>query len=105
MFIFSSERALLSLVVNSDVWQLDLFVVGSSAKAKLTYDNLKRIFEDAHKSCEIKVIDILDNPKLVIENQVMVNPTTIRKFPLPKITLVGDLSNTERAIAKLGLNK
>jgi circadian clock protein KaiB len=95
----------MSLVEEPKVWQLDLYVAGSTTKAKITFENLKHILKDSHQTCHINVIDILLNPKLAIENQIMVNPTTILRYPLPKITLVGNLTNTQQVVAKLGLNK
>jgi circadian clock protein KaiB len=88
-------------LLQADAWELELFVVGQTPKAKLAFDNLKRICDDAHRICKITVIDLLRYPKLAKENQIVSTPTTIRKFPLPKVTLIGDLTNAEKAISRL----
>ncbi|HYA78209.1 MAG TPA: circadian clock KaiB family protein [Verrucomicrobiae bacterium] len=87
----------------SQVWELDLFVADQTPKAKLTYDNLKRLFQESKTDCKIRVIDIYKNPEATVENEVMAIPTTIRKSPLPRVTLIGDLSDTARAKTKLGI--
>jgi circadian clock protein KaiB len=87
----------------SEAWELELFVVGPTPKAILAFDNLKKICADAHQPCKIIVIDLLKNPKMAKENQIIYTPTIIRKFPPPKVTLIGDLNNAARAISKLKL--
>ncbi len=87
----------------SQVWELDLFVAGQTPKAKLTYCNLQKLCQELQMKCKIQIIDINKNPQAAFENEIMANPTTIRKLPLPKITLIGDLSNTARVKTKLGI--
>jgi circadian clock protein KaiB len=87
----------------SEAWELELFVVGQTPKATLAFDNLRRICEDAHQPCKITVIDLLKDPKMAKANQIVSTPTTIRKFPLPKVTLTGNLNNASVAISKLKL--
>jgi len=85
------------------VWELDLFVAGQTPKAKLTYDNLQTLCQELKRECKIKVIDIIKNPQAAVDNEIMANPTTIRRSPLPKVILIGDLSNIVRAKTKLGI--
>jgi circadian clock protein KaiB len=87
----------------SEAWEIELFVAGPTPKAILAFDNLKRICDDAHQPYKITVIDLLKNPKMAKENQIVFTPTAIRKFPIPKVTLIGDLTNGPRAISKLKL--
>jgi circadian clock protein KaiB len=87
----------------AEAWELELFVVGQTPKSQLAFDNLKRICDDAHQPCKITVIDLLKNPKMAKENQIVSTPTTIRKFPLPNVTLIGDLTNAAVAISRLKL--
>ena len=86
-----------------EAWELELFVVGQTPKSQLAFDNLKKICDDAQQPCNISVIDLLKNPKMAKENQIVTTPTTIRKFPLPKVTLIGDLSNAAGAISMIEL--
>ena len=85
-------------------WEFELYVVGETPKAKLASDNLKRLCDEFLPGrCKISIHDIAKNPKLARENEITAIPTIIRKTPLPRKTLIGDLSNSERAITRLEL--
>ena len=51
----------------------------------------------------IEVIDLLERPQLARGDQILALPTLVRKLPKPIRKLVGDLSNTERALVGLDL--
>jgi len=92
--------------VKNDKWVLRLYVAGQSPKSVTAFDNLKLICEDQLKGkYHIEVIDLLKNPKLARDNQILAIPTLVRKLPLPVRHIVGDLSNTERALVGLDLVK
>lgn len=89
-----------------EVWDFEIFIAGETPKAKLAYDNLRNICSQyLANNCKITIFDICKNPKLARENQIMAIPTIIRKSPLPKRTLIGDLSDLNLAVSKLELSK
>jgi circadian clock protein KaiB len=49
------------------------------------------------------VIDILKNPHLAHDHQIIAIPTLVRKLPLPVRNIIGDLSNVECVLAGLDL--
>ena len=49
------------------------------------------------------MIDLVKNPQLAAGDQILALPTVIRKLPEPLRRIVGDLSNTERALVGLQL--
>ena len=51
----------------------------------------------------IEVVDLLTNPKLAEGDQIVAIPTLVRKLPAPMRRIIGDLSNTERALVGLDL--
>ncbi len=53
--------------------------------------------------CRISVIDIETYPEIARENQIVIIPTLVKSFPLPAQRMVGDLSNTERVLARFSL--
>ncbi len=68
--------------------------------------NLKKVCDERLKgNCEVEVIDILENPEVASEEQILAIPTLIKKFPLPVRRIIGDLSNTERLIAGLDIRE
>jgi len=51
---------------------------------------------------EIEVVDLLENPRLAREDQIVALPTLVRRLPPPLRKIIGDLSDTERVL--IGLN-
>jgi circadian clock protein KaiB len=85
-------------------WDLRLYVAGQTPKAITAFNNLKLICEEQLKGkYHIEVIDLLKNPRLARDNQILAVPTLIRKLPLPVRKIIGDLSNTERVLVGLDL--
>ena len=85
-------------------WHLCLYVAGPNAESTAALRNLKQICE-AHLAGRylIEVIDLMKNPRLAREDQIVAVPAVVRKRPLPPRKIIGDLSNTERALAGLDL--
>ena len=54
---------------------------------------------------KIEVVDLLQNPKLARDVQIVAIPTLVRKLPDPIRKIVGDLSDTERALVGLQLRR
>jgi circadian clock protein KaiB len=82
---------------------LRLYVAGQTAKAMAAFTNLKTICEEQLKGrYELEVIDLLENPKLAREDQIVALPTLVRRLPPPLRKIIGDLSDTERVL--IGLN-
>jgi circadian clock protein KaiB len=85
-------------------WVLRLYTAGQTPKSVAAYENLKRIC-DAHLPgrYEIEVIDLLKNPKLAKEDQIVAIPTLVRKLPDPLRKIIGDLSDEDRTLVGLHL--
>ena len=52
----------------------------------------------------MEIIDVLQNPKLAIDENIIVLPVLIRRNPLPELTIVGDMSNLELFKSDLLMN-
>ena len=88
----------------NDMWILRLYVAGQSPKALTAFANLKKICdEQLEGKYSIEVIDLLINPKLGNEDQILALPTLVRKLPVPVRKIIGDLSDTERVLVGLDL--
>ena len=89
---------------SKDMWVLRLYVAGQTPKAIAAFTNLKRICEEQlNGKYSIEVVDLLKNPHLANEFQIVALPTLIRKLPVPVRKIIGDLSNTERVLMGLDL--
>ena len=81
---------------------LYLYVAGDTAKSRAAISNLKKIcVEHLGGRYRIKVIDLLKNPKLARDHQILALPTLVRQLPVPIRKIIGDLSNTERVLVGL----
>ncbi|HSL89614.1 MAG TPA: circadian clock KaiB family protein [Ignavibacteriaceae bacterium] len=93
-----------SVLTANDKWILRLYVAGQSPKAITAFANLKKICEDQlNGKYSIEVIDLLINPQLGVEDQILALPTLVRKLPVPVRKIIGDLSDTERVLVGLNL--
>ncbi|MFN0196603.1 MAG: circadian clock KaiB family protein [Planctomycetaceae bacterium] len=85
-------------------WQLRLYVAGQTPKSLLAFANLKRLCEEhLAGQFEIEVIDLIKNPRLAKDDQIVAIPTLVRKLPEPIRKIIGDLSDTERTLVGLQL--
>ena len=85
-------------------WDLRLYTAGQSPKSLAALSNLKRIC-DEHLAgrYSIEVIDLMKNPRLAKDDEIVAIPTLVRKLPAPLRKIIGDLSNEERALVGLQL--
>jgi circadian clock protein KaiB len=88
----------------SEAWELRLYVAGQTPKSLAAMNNLRRVL-DEHVPGEyrIEVVDLLANPRLAKEDQIVAIPTLVRKLPVPIRKIIGDLSDTERTLVGLQL--
>jgi len=85
-------------------WDLRLYTAGQSPKSLAALANLKRIC-DEHLAgrYSIEVVDLMKNPRLAKDDEIVAIPTLVRKLPAPLRKIIGDLSNEERALVGLQL--
>jgi circadian clock protein KaiB len=87
-----------------ETWRLRLYVAGRSPKCVAALENLKRFCEERMPGqYEIEVVDLLENPRLAKDDQIVAIPTLVRKLPEPLRRIIGDLSNSERMLVGLDL--
>jgi circadian clock protein KaiB len=85
-------------------WNLRLYTAGQSPKSLRALENLKRICEEHLEGrYHIEVVDLLKQPHLARGDQIFAIPTLVRQLPAPIKQILGDLSNTERALVGLDL--
>lgn len=95
-----------AVVPEEEIWELRLYVAGQTPKSIEAFANLKKIC-DEHLAgrYRIEVIDLLENPRLARGDQILAVPTLVKKIPEPVRKIIGDLSDTERALAGLDLRR
>ena len=87
-------------------WKLRLYVAGQSPKSIRAFANLKVLCEKHLKGrYQIEVIDLLENPHMARGDQIVAIPTLEIKLPQSVKRIIGDLSNTDRVLVGLALEK
>lgn len=91
-------------VAPKEFYDLRLYVAGQTARSLAAVANLRKICkEHLAGRYRIKVIDLLEHPQLARGDQILALPTLVRRLPEPIRKLVGDLSDTDRALVGLDL--
>ena len=87
------------------IWELRLYVAGQTPKCLMALANLKRICDEhLPGQYRVEVIDLLENPRLAREDNILAIPTLVRKLPTPLRKIIGDLSNQDRVLVGLDVN-
>jgi circadian clock protein KaiB len=94
------------MTTSDDKWLLRLYTAGQTPKSLTALENLKKLC-DEHLAGKyrIEVVDLLKNPRLAKDDQIVAIPTLVRQLPSPMRKIIGDLSDTERALVGLQLKK
>src|SRR3982750_3650764 len=91
-------------VIVEDKLVLQLYVSGMSPKSMEAIENIKRLCDEhLEEAFELEIIDIYKNPETAAEQHIIFSPSLIKRLPLPKKTLIGTLSDTEKVIKALGI--
>ena len=85
-------------------WRLCLYIAGPTPKSSAAFRNLEQICEEHLRGrYHIEVIDLMMNPQIARDHQIVAVPTVVRTRPSPIRKIIGDLSNTERVLTGLEL--
>ena len=92
--------------VQVEKWELRLYTAGQTPKSLAAIRNLKKVCEEHLAGrYEIEIVDLMKNPRLAKDDQIVAIPTLVRKLPDPVRKIIGDLSDTERALVGLQLKQ
>lgn len=88
----------------AEKWELRLYTAGQTPKSMAAFRNLKKVCEEhLPGQYSIEVIDLIANPRLAKDDQIVAIPTLVRKLPNPIRKIIGDLSDVERTLVGLQL--
>lgn len=99
------RRSATARAANNEDWDLRLYVAGQSPRSLAAIANLQKIC-DEHLTTpyRIQIIDLLVNPQLSRDDQIVAIPTLVRKLPVPIRKIIGDFSDTARTLVGLQLH-
>jgi circadian clock protein KaiB len=85
---------------------LKLYVAGTTPRAQLAIENLKRLCEsDLSGRYDLEIIDVLEHPELAEQDKILATPTLIKQLPPPLRRVIGDLSDSEKVLLGLELRQ
>lgn len=85
---------------------LKLYVTGKTARSENAINNLKKICSSVYADdYEMVVIDVLESPQLAEDDKILATPTLIKLLPQPIRRIIGDLSDKEKVLLGLDINK
>ena len=86
------------------VISLHLYITGASPNSIRAIENVKRICDQYFKgNYELEIIDVYQQPKIALKEQLVALPMLIKTFPLPVKKWIGDMCDENKIIA--GLNE
>jgi circadian clock protein KaiB len=85
-------------------WSLTLYVSGASPRSAQALETIRRLCdEELPGQVELEVVDVTDEPAVAARDRIVAVPTLIRRLPVPRRQLVGDLADVDRLRAGLDL--
>lgn len=82
---------------------LKLYVCGLTPSSQQALANVCRLFEtESEAAYDLQIVDVLERPDLAERERIMATPSLVKESPLPKESLIGDLSQISRLRSFLG---
>jgi len=89
---------------DTQLYVLRLCISGMTPRSRQALINLKQICDTYLKGhYQLEVIDLYQQPALAAMLQIIATPTLLKSYPPAMRRLIGDLSNTDAAIQRLGI--
>jgi circadian clock protein KaiB len=87
-------------------FKLRLYVAGQTPRSLRAFANLKVLCDEHLQGrYQIEVIDLLEHPEMARGDQIVALPMLVIKLPQAVRKIIGDLSNTDRALVGLALQE
>ena len=89
---------------DAEPYNLTLCISGMTPRSQQALANVGHICNKYLKNhYQLKIIDLYQRPELAAKFQVVATPTLIKDHPLPLRHLIGNLSDTAKALRLLGV--
>lgn len=73
-----------------------LYVSGNTLRSRRAIANLQAFCDcQLQHQSQIEIIDVTKSPEIAESEKILITPTLVREFPLPKEKIIGDLSDTK----------
>jgi circadian clock protein KaiB len=100
------EREMMQRTPRDGLYELRLYVSGSTPRSAKAVENITRICEQFLKGrYALEIVDVYQQPELARDKQLVAAPTLVKSLPRPERRIVGDMSNEERVLIGLDLRR
>ena len=84
---------------------LRLFVVGDGPNSKQALSNLRGLCKEHLKGRHtIETVDVLKNYNAAVKDNILITPALVLVTPLPRVTILGNLSDKQKVLLTLRLS-
>lgn len=85
-------------------YSLRLYVAGTNQNSSHAIENLMRLRDfELRDRCDVQIVDMYQQPELAAKDGVVAAPTLVKLKPAPRVIFIGDLSDSARLLAGLGI--
>jgi circadian clock protein KaiB len=85
-------------------FRLRLYVIGNTQQSNRAIVNTRRICDEHLPGRHhLEIVNLHDRPDLAAKDQIIAAPTLVKVAPLPQRRFIGDMSDTAKILAGLGL--
>jgi len=83
-----------------------LFVIKDAEHSKRAHANLERLCEKwLAGKYQIETVDVVEDFQTALDYNILLTPSVVVKYPEPRLTIHGDLSNAQNFIDALNLDQ
>ena len=87
-----------------EIFVLRLYVIGTTEQSMRAIVNVRRFCtEHLAGRHRLEIINLREHPELAAKDQIIAAPTLVKLKPTPLKRFIGDVSDTTRLLAGLGL--
>jgi circadian clock protein KaiB len=87
-------------------WALTLYVSGASPRSAEAINTTRLVCDtDLGGQVDLEIVDVARDPLLAHGDDIMAVPTLVRRLPLPRRKLTGDLADADRVRAGLEIRR
>jgi circadian clock protein KaiB len=83
-----------------------LFMAGNGQNSQKALANLRSLCrEHMNGNCTIETIDVVKDFQAAVRNNILITPALIMVTPLPRVMVLGNLSDREKVLQALRLSE
>jgi len=85
---------------------LRLFMVGNGQNSQKALANLRSLcHERLEGRCTIETVDVVEDFQAAVRDNILVTPALILVAPLPRVTVLGNLSDQQKVLLALRVSE